>query len=270
MALALASEVPATAGGQVAASRLEVSIPNIEVLEHRKAPPPERVSVGDDPSKDQFKRSVHDAQISIAVQRSLAVIDVEREIPRPDHIGRLLEVVLRFVNFERAGVAQCPRDDGPYAHIIGRGLSAVIELQDHGGRASTPKALDLMVLGHKVGAKLAVGRGLGDLISGSRFLQRPLRLSQRDENQDYTYERKQTAEAPNQVGLMRSVRRFFSGYGGAPLSAQIGGIVIFGLITGIGIVAGIGGIIRRRLDGWLYLAGGLSAYGLFLWWSSPA
>lgn len=64
------------------------------------------------------------------------------------------------------------------------------------------------------------------------------------------------------------MRCFLSSYGGAPLGAQIGGVVILGLIAGIGIVTGIWGVGRYRR-----LLGGLSAglaLGLFLWWLSAA
>lgn len=44
----------------------------------------------------------------------------------------------------------------------------------------------------------------------------------------------------------RFMRCFFSSYGGAPLSAQIGSVVVLGFIAGIGIVAGIG----REFSGW--------------------
>lgn len=80
-------------------------------------------------------------------------------------------------------------------------------------------------------------------------------------------------------GLMRC---FLSSHGGAPLGAQISGVVILGLIAGIGIIAGIG----RELGGWVvegdwrWRSGRLRRYGgllscfsalcLFGWWLSAA
>lgn len=64
------------------------------------------------------------------------------------------------------------------------------------------------------------------------------------------------------------IRCFLSSYSGAPLSAQICGVVILGLIAGIGIITGVCGERRRwRCYGWLSAIGAL---GLFFWWLSAA
>lgn len=122
----------------------------------------------------------------------------------------------------------------------------------------------------EIGSQFAFGGIPRDLIGRPRLLQGVLRLPERKEDQGNTNEREKRAKTADQVGLMRGVRSFFRRDGGAPLSAQIGGVVVFSLVTGIGIVVGIGRIVRRRLSGWVFLFGGLCAYGLFLWWSSPA
>lgn len=78
------------------------------------------------------------------------------------------------------------------------------------------------------------------------------------------------------------IRCFLSSDGGAPLGAQISGVVVLGLITGIGIIVGIGREFGLWLSGggWHWQCsrrcryGGLlsaaSAIGLFSWWISAA
>ncbi len=97
-----------------------------------------------------------------------------------------------------------------------------------------------------------------------------LRLPEGKDHKDNTDKGQCRPDTRNDIPPPCGIRSFFSSDGGAPLSAQIGGVVVFGLVTGIGIIVGIGGVIRRRLSGWAYLLGGLSTYALFLWWSSPA
>ncbi|HWV13203.1 MAG TPA: hypothetical protein VN110_07885 [Sphingobium sp.] len=78
------------------------------------------------------------------------------------------------------------------------------------------------------------------------------------------------------------MRCFLSSYGGAPLGAQIGGVLIVGAITGLGVVVGIGRELsgwasgsgwrwrRGRLRRWGGLVSAFAALSLFSWWLSAA
>lgn len=103
-----------------------------------------------------------------------------------------------------------------------------------------------------------------------RNLQGFFSLPQRTNYKDNTEEGQCRPDSRNDIPPPCGFRSFFRSNGGAPLSAQISAIVIFTTVTGLGIFVGVGGVIRRRRTGWLYLFGGLCVYGLLLWWSSPA
>ena len=105
-------------------------------------------------------------------------------------------------------------------------------------------------------------------VSGS--LQRLFGLTKRKNDQDNARRREEGGGTSNQVSPPSKIRRFFSSEGGAPLSAQIGGVVVFSLITIIGLYIGMRRIIEGRRSGWAYLCSGILAYAIFLGWSSPS
>lgn len=109
----------------------------------------------------------------------------------------------------------------------------------------------------------------GDLVGIARLTERTLGLTKRGDYQNNTGKRQDRASSADPVGKPCGIRCFFRRDGGAPLSAQIGGIVIFSLITAFGIYVGIGRIIRLRSGGLRYLFLGLGAFGLFMLWASP-
>jgi hypothetical protein len=114
----------------------------------------------------------------------------------------------------------------------------------------------------KLGARYFVG-SLGGF-------QRFFGLLKSNENKDYTDERQCRRDSPNDIPPPCGLRSFFGRHGGAPLGAQIGAVVVFCLVTAVGLFVGIGRVIGGRNSGWLHLTYGLFFYGLLVWWSSPA
>lgn len=268
-ARALGREVPPLASHQVTAYLRKATVSDKELFERGEMPPSEHVAVGYDSGKHQFKVAIYDAEIGVTVQGALAVVHVDRIIARTNHVRRLIERVLWLVNLQHTGLVQRSGHDRPHAHIVGRGLPAIEKLQLHSGWTVAPKTYHFMIFGHEICPKLALSRSLRNLVSLPGFSQRPLSLAEGEYYKDQASERQDAPDAAKKIVPPSKTRRFFSREGGAPLGAQIGGVVIFGLIAFIGLYVGIGRIIRSHSGGWAWLTGGLLAYGLFLWWSSP-
>lgn len=117
----------------------------------------------------------------------------------------------------------------------------------------------------------------------------PVRDSVRLERQDQSYSDSDQADSietrcdqRKRVGSPSLMRCFLSSYGGAPLGAQIGGVMAIGMITGCGIITGIG----REFIGWASgfgwrwrlgrarrysgLLSSACAIALLAWWISAA
>lgn len=85
-------------------------------------------------------------------------------------------------------------------------------------------------------------------IGATAQFERSLSLPQRPDNSGKAESAKDRCDYRPVSGSPSLFRCFLSSDGGAPLSAQIGGVVTLGLVAGVGIVSSIWGIgIRRRL-----------------------
>jgi hypothetical protein len=109
--------------------------------------------------------------------------------------------------------------------------------------------------------------------SGSSILlreaQRFVSLLQRPDDEQDTSKGQCSPDASNKIPPPCGIRGFFRRNGGAPLGAQIGILLVFAAVTSCGMYVGLGRLIESRRHGWFYLCGGLAAYALFMWWSSP-
>lgn len=91
---------------------------------------------------------------------------------------------------------------------------------------------------------------LGDQIAATRLLQRTLCLQQRPSDEAHA-NRTDRSSSDRPVSRTPSfMRGFFSSDSRAPLGAQIGSVVVLGMIAGIGIVLGVGPVGRLRRFGW--------------------
>ena len=138
---------------------------------------------------------------------------------------------------------------------------------EYRGGSGTPSALresrrcDFRKGGRFCSGLLAIGFSGSQLFSGN---------AQSPDNQHDAGERKHRTKPADDIPPPRNLRSFFSRDRGAPLSAQIGCVVVLSVVTAVGIFIGIGRIIHSRwAGGVLWLGVGVAAYGTIVWWSSP-
>lgn len=104
-----------------------------------------------------------------------------------------------------------------------------------------------------------------DSVGSSPFIERTKSLPNRDDQTDDGSEAQEGCGNRPSGRAPRFMCCFFSSDGGAPLSAQIGSVVILSAITSIGILVGVGRIRRLRRFRWLGLASACAAVLLFSW-----
>ena len=110
-------------------------------------------------------------------------------------------------------------------------------------------------------------------IASTTFLQGPLRLSKGD-NQSKESESAQYRgdDRPGRCSF-RLARCLLSSNSSAPLSAQIGGVVVASIVAGVGIIAAIrrvrGRRRNRRLSGFALLLASFGLLGFWGWLASP-
>lgn len=149
------------------------------------------------------------------------------------------------------------------------GLSEILYV-DYNARLQTLRPNYSSPQSAHIRAKLQNCAFLSDPIGFPRSVQRFIGLRQSAENKQDAYKRQERAAAGNPVSPIRGIRSFFSRDSSAPLSAQIGCIVVLVSIAAAGLVVGIGRIVAHRRSGWLYLLGGSAVWFGLVWWASPS
>gem|GEM_PF-3588172 len=110
------------------------------------------------------------------------------------------------------------------------------------------------------------------------FAERAVRLPNRDDKAEYGSQTENGSDDRRYRCKMGFIRCFFRSDGGAPLGAQVGGIVILSAIAGVGIALGVGPVGRFRRWGWRgsrlgrcgWLICAFASLGLFGWPLSAA
>jgi hypothetical protein len=82
-------------------------------------------------------------------------------------------------------------------------------------------------------------------------------------------ERENSSDYAKPVGPRGGVRGFFSGDSSAPLSAQIGAIVVLAAVASIGLFYGISGKRITEVGRSIYICGSIGLLALLVWLTSP-